>query len=755
MQAEVIDSVSPELDQAALRAIFDFVFEPAQRDGVPIAAKIRYAVPFRLPRPAVVEATTPEPSPTLSESAPEPEAKPKDAEVVVRGLSTADQMRQSAEAVQVIETGRARRETADLGQVIARSQGVVVRRSGGLGSEARFVLNGLGEDQIRYFVDGVPLEQAGYTLGVANVPVNLIERVEIYKGVVPIRFGADALGGAVNLVTRTARRGAHGFASYEFGSFGTYRIAVGAQSRHEPSGVFVRGDGFHDYARNDYPVDVEVTDPENGRLVPRTVRRFHDEYRATGGGIEAGVLGRPWAKRLSLRLFATDFDRDVQHNRTMTRVFGAVTEGQTRTGATLRYENTWDDTAFEGLATYSRGALEFLDTSRCAYDWYGNCQTERANGGELDGRPYDRRLIESVWSGRLLASQRIHPSHGLKLAVSPSIVNRQGQERELLPGATRDPFSVNNLLGSVVTGLEHEWSLFEETLSNVLFVKDYFQVQEAVEPLPNGNEAERDAKLHRLGWGDGLRYRFTEAWYAKASYELTTRLPKANEVFGDASLVEPNFMLEPETSHNVNLSVAASSLPTSLGTFRMETGGYLRNVENQILLLQGTTTAQFENVANARIMGVEGAAGWTSPRERLSLDANVTAQDARNTSTDGPFRAFEGDRLPNLPYLFGNGAASYRLTDVALTGDELSVTWNARYVHEFYLSWERFGTRSSKSVVESQLLHSLGLTYLMRRGDLSLSSTIEVQNVTDVDARDFYGVQKPGRAYFFKSVAEM
>ena len=37
--------------------------------------------------------------------------------------------------------------------------------------------------------------------GIANVPVNLIERVEIYRGVVPIRFGADALGGAVNLVS--------------------------------------------------------------------------------------------------------------------------------------------------------------------------------------------------------------------------------------------------------------------------------------------------------------------------------------------------------------------------------------------------------------------------------------------------------------------------------------------------------------------------------------------------------------------------
>ena len=32
----------------------------------------------------------------------------------------------------------------------------------------------------------------------------MIERIEIYKGVVPITFGADALGGAINVITRKA-----------------------------------------------------------------------------------------------------------------------------------------------------------------------------------------------------------------------------------------------------------------------------------------------------------------------------------------------------------------------------------------------------------------------------------------------------------------------------------------------------------------------------------------------------------------------
>lgn len=101
-------------------------------------------------------------------------------------------LRRSAEAVQVVETSETKRRTADLGEVLARAQGVGVQRAGGLGSDTCFSLNGLTDDQIRFFLDEIPLEFAGYPFGIANVPINLVERVEIYRGVVPIRFGPRA-----------------------------------------------------------------------------------------------------------------------------------------------------------------------------------------------------------------------------------------------------------------------------------------------------------------------------------------------------------------------------------------------------------------------------------------------------------------------------------------------------------------------------------------------------------------------------------
>ncbi|MEM7109359.1 MAG: carboxypeptidase-like regulatory domain-containing protein, partial [Bacteroidota bacterium] len=111
-------------------------------------------------------------------------------EVIVEGRSEkVEELVQSAQAITVVETRIAKVQTADLGEVVARTQGVNIQRSGGLGSGSQFSLNGLTNDQIRMFLNGIPMDAMGYINGLANVPVNLIERVEIYRGVVPIRFG--------------------------------------------------------------------------------------------------------------------------------------------------------------------------------------------------------------------------------------------------------------------------------------------------------------------------------------------------------------------------------------------------------------------------------------------------------------------------------------------------------------------------------------------------------------------------------------
>jgi len=86
--------------------------------------------------------------------------------------------------------------------ILKQNSGINIRTNGGYGSNADFFINGISGKQIKFFVDGNPVDNLGETQGINIVPVQQTERFEIYKGVVPVELGTDALGGAVNIITR-------------------------------------------------------------------------------------------------------------------------------------------------------------------------------------------------------------------------------------------------------------------------------------------------------------------------------------------------------------------------------------------------------------------------------------------------------------------------------------------------------------------------------------------------------------------------
>ena len=744
-EVEITQGAGNGFDEAAQEAALHYVFEPAQRDGKPIAARILLEIAFQAPA-----LPTPTPTPSTSPAAEE------EVEVVVQGHSEADRLRRSAEAVHVLETKEAKRHSQDLGEVLARTQGVGVQRSSGLGSDTRVSLNGLTDDQIRFFLDGIPLHFMGYPFGIANVPVNLVERFEVYRGVVPVRFGADALGGAINLVSdHDLQAGSHGAASFQAGSFDTYRATLNGHHFDEQRGWVTRVGAFMDLAKNDYPMNIVVPD-ESGEEQPARVYRFHDAYQAFGANVEAGVVDQPWAKRLSVRGFVTDYDKEIQHNLIMTfNPYGDVEYGQFSAGGTARYENVFlSQLTLRAVTGYAYRHIAYSDLGECYYNWFGQCYEERPQPGERIGRAQDQDYFEHNVYGRLNLDWLAHPSHTLRLTLSPSYTGRTGVEHELANPDARDPLSAERQLGGLVNGLEYQVDVLDRRLENRLFVKEYLQILRSEDPLSNGEDFRRaDRTTHRLGVGDAFRYAFFEDLYAKVSYEWATRLPTAEEVFGNAFPVQPNLELSPEVSHNANLGVTLDSWSTVIGELRADLNGFLRDIDDLIRLVPGPETSSYQNVDSARSLGVEGALGWTSPGEYVALDGNVTYVDFRNTAKDGPDAEYAGDRIPNRPYFFATGSARLQKKSFATARDEVSLTWTSRYVHSFYRGWQSIGT--DKPIVPEQLLHSLALTYFVQ-GDVSdVSFSGEMQNVTNAEAYDYFGVPKPGRAFYFKMTTSL
>ncbi|MCP3140357.1 TonB-dependent siderophore myxochelin receptor MxcH [Pyxidicoccus xibeiensis] len=758
-ESEVVRSAGEAFDEAIRTASRSFRFEPARVDGEAVACQIELVHSFRLDaaapppqEPSPPEATAKAPAPTPEAPAP---ADGKGRETTVSGRSEAERLRQSAEAVKVISTRRAKARSADLGQVLASQEGVEVRRAGGLGSTALFSLNGLTDDQVRFFLDGVPLDLAGYPFGVANVPVNLVDSVQLYRGVVPVRYGADALGGAVNLTSAPLEAGLHGAASLQGGAFGTFRLTLGGSYKPAADGFFARAHFFADTTDNDYPVDTEVAD-DRGTIIPVTVRRFHDGYQALGGGVEAGATGLAWADCFTLRAFGSTHDKELQHNLVMEGPpFGEARYGATALGAQLLYEKALPGAVrLDVLAGYGWQTTELVDVSEWVYDWYGNRVNVREEPGELGDGATDQTLWQQSVYGRANVGWSLAKAQTLRLSVAPTLTLRTGEERRPATPSDPDRLAAERSILSLVTGLEYEVDLFDEALEVIAFAKDYVYAGRAQEVTETGGWRSKDRDLHRFGGGAALRLRLGEPVYLKASYERATRLPRADEVFGNGVLILENLDLAPEHSHNLNVGVATVPLRTGLGSFRGELNGFARLADNLILLTGRDRNWSYQNVHGARVLGVEGAAGWSSPGGLVSLDANATVQDARNTSAEGTFGAFEGRRLPNRPWLLANATARVSLRQLAFGEDELSPFWSTRYVHGFFRYWEGLGVVSSKDTIDAQLVQAAGVGYRVRRGGVTLGLTAELENLTDAKVFDFFGVERPGRAGWLKGTLE-
>ena len=108
----------------------------------------------------------------------------------------------------------------DVGTLLLEVPGVTVTRTGSLGAFSTLTLRGANPDEVRVYVDGVPLGIAsGGAIDLSTLPLGDVERIEVYRGTTPLAFGESALGGVVSITTRTpgATRAA---ARAGMGSFG-------------------------------------------------------------------------------------------------------------------------------------------------------------------------------------------------------------------------------------------------------------------------------------------------------------------------------------------------------------------------------------------------------------------------------------------------------------------------------------------------------------------------------------------------------
>ena len=296
-------------------------------------------------------------------------------EVVVTTISEKQKIENKGFAVNVIDTKTAALRNLQTNELLNRTAGVRIRQNGGLGSEVQYNINGLSGNAVRIFIDGIPISTYGSSFDLNSIPPAMIERIEVYKGVVPGHLSDDSLGGAINIVLKNSFRNSFNVAA-SYGSFNTAQTNFSGLYRMDKSGFTLKASGFLNYTDNGYEVwgkNVYNILP-NGQQQFVRARRFNDMFRSIGGVAEVGFTDVKWADNFFIGINSSDSYKQVQHGTFMTVPYkGRFLESDANL-LNLTYNKKQFfakglDVSVHGI--YGQRHRTINDTVKHNYNWFG------------------------------------------------------------------------------------------------------------------------------------------------------------------------------------------------------------------------------------------------------------------------------------------------------------------------------------------------------------------------------------------------
>lgn len=657
--------------------------------------------------------------------------------------TSAGSLQQSNRAVTVIDAKKYYNRPATTLNLINQSPGVRVRQDGGLGSKADFSINGISGQQVKFFINGIPADFLGAGNRLNIFPVNAIDRIEVYKGVVPIELGSDALGGAVNIVTRQ-QLNSYTDASYSIGSFNTHKAAVNTyQSLGDH--LFLQAGGFYNYSDNNYTITAGVPD-QQGNPKPQKVKRFHDRYRDYQFNAEAGILKKNWADLFSIHASYYGMDKDVQHNLVMTEPYGAVTRNEHTWNAGIRYvkQQVLPRLNFSFYGNAGQIKEHFLDTSYNAYTWDGKVYERRISYGEIASSRTDLLFTTCNLVGRLQLDYAADSNNKFSFSLTSTYFTRKGKDTIAEKYYGQDFYGHPVKMQKNTAGLAWQHQ-FAPRLTSTTSLK-YYWYHATGFTIDNMVFNPAKQSKQQFGISEALKYDLNRNWLFKLSYEYASRLPDEMEVFGDFSLVRANPSIQPENSHNLNL-LAKYTRPA----FTAGLNGFFRLTDNIIFLQASPRSSQYRNLLKALSAGIEAEASFQFTPS-LSLWANGTFQHIINKSdkenTGNIDDRYYNRRLPNKPFLFANGELQWTRRNLFSKQHTLQCWYGINYVNWFYLYWSNDGRGDTKAVIPTQFVQQAGISYALAGNRAALS--FEVHNLGNARVYDNFNVQLPGRAWTLK-----
>ncbi|MGD9763766.1 MAG: TonB-dependent receptor plug domain-containing protein [Candidatus Binatia bacterium] len=628
-------------------------------------------------------------------------------EVTAEPIGAAEQRAPTA-FVSEVDVGARDQALDTAADALAEAAGVQVQRFGGLGAFSTISIRGSSANQVPVYLDGIPLSQAlDQAVDLSNLPLDSLERIEVYRGTVPVGFGGGGIGGVVNLVTKPPVAEPATELSAGYGSFDTRKVV--ASHTRRLWGFDVLGHVSYLGSQGDFTYFDDNGTPENP-TDDAEVARINNAFNAVGGLLR---ISRDLGDGLR-----ADGTQEVFYNAQgvpgpASTQFALPSLEELRSLTYLRLSRS-------GLAA---GALDLSGTL------YGVYNLQRFNDPEGDFGFRSQTRNETALVGASNTGTWLTPY--VQQAVS--WFDELSYEQFFPFNAFADPADGPDQTRLRLTlAVQDEIPLLGDRVLTVPSLRyehlldEFSGVDIANQPDTPPSTTNTDLWTPALG----TAVRIADWLSLRGNLGRFQRAPNFSELFGNSGTTLGNAKLRPETGVNRDLGFVATA-PASLGLDRgTATFAYFNNDYDDLITFTAVSPQQFRaiNISKARVRGVELSLSMAA-FGHFGLELNYTHQSSQDLSDDVVRR---GQSLPLRP------------DDELFTRLEAFDRW-AKLYYEFTYIGPNAETPSGFSTVPSRAIHTIGAALLPREW---LEIKFEAANITDNQIRDLGDFPLPGLSFF-------
>ena len=644
--------------------------------------------------------------------------------VTVSGKSIAHQKKEQSMPVTVIDMSNLRGTVSSVQDILLKTVGITLRSSGGVGSSSRISVRGLEGKRIGFFIDELPLgEQTDY-IDINDIPIDMIDRIEIYKGVVPARFGGSSLGGAINIVIREYPD-KYADLSYGYESYNTHKAqGVFKRNLKQRGLVFGIGGGYTS-SDNNYTFDSPF---QEGLRITRN----HDKYRKLiiGGSFKAKKW---WFDEVELEPVFVKTYKEIQG------IEYDIREAHSQslmTGLSNKLEK--DNFLTEGLNLDMFNGLvltkmNFIDKATRRYEWDGSSYpTPSRYGGEAGyNYPSDSDDKKLTFINKTNLEYILTERHSLNINSVFSMANGTPKD-DLKTLSLGKQVNFDSQMRSWISGLTYDFRTLNDVFLNSLTVRHYmYTMHTQMAPLFVPGKYDVDVSKSDFGVNNAMRYRFLPSLMGKLSAGYEVRIPSETELLGDGIAVIPSPDLLPERNLSANLGLLFDLTGKHPTNAQIEMNFFYMYLQDMIRYTAGLIGAQYQNFGEMRTLGVEFEAK-ADVLPSLYLYGNTTYQDLRDTRAYEPESTVpnptKNKRMPNIPYLMANAGLEFHRENLfGGTGQNTRLFADVAFVEEYYYDFEM--TQLQKRRIPRSTTIDIGFEHSFLNNKVFLSG--KVRNITN------------------------